>query len=91
MPHTTSVDADEVKEEPSEFNDDDYEYPKHPSIILKKYRVERIQLQDKMEKVPYPRFVVCRRRDLSPRPFDYESNALTKLELPRRAQTLFLM
>ena len=26
MSHTRSVDADEVKEEPSEFNDDDYEY-----------------------------------------------------------------
>ena len=38
MSHTRSVDADEVKEEPSEFNDDDYEYPKHPSIVLKKYR-----------------------------------------------------
>ena len=35
-----------------------------------------------MEKVPYARFVVCRRRDLSPRPFDYESNALTKLSYP---------
>ena len=27
-----------MKEEPSEFNDDDYEYPKHPSIISKKHR-----------------------------------------------------
>ncbi|HTH22533.1 MAG TPA: hypothetical protein VL854_09975 [Nitrososphaeraceae archaeon] len=26
MPDARSVDADEVKEEPSEFNDDDYEY-----------------------------------------------------------------
>ena len=35
-----------------------------------------------MEEIPYARFVVCRRRDLSPRPFDYESNALTKLSYP---------
>jgi len=26
VPDAISVDADEVKEEPSEFNDDDYEY-----------------------------------------------------------------
>ena len=26
--------------------------------------------------------ITCRRRDLSPRPFDYESNALTKLSYP---------
>jgi hypothetical protein len=26
VPNSRSVDADEVKEEPSEFNDDDYEY-----------------------------------------------------------------
>ena len=86
MPHTRSVDADEVKEEPSEFNDDDYEYRSILQLFRKITDVERIQLQDKMEKIPYARFVVCRRRDLSPRPFDYESNALTKLELPRRAQ-----
>ena len=35
-----------------------------------------------IEEIPYAIFVVCRRRDLSPRPFDYESNALTKLSYP---------
>lgn len=35
-----------------------------------------------IEEIPYTIFVVCRRRDLSPRPFDYESNALTKLSYP---------
>jgi hypothetical protein len=82
MPHTRSMDADEVKEEPSEFNDDDYEYRSIIQLFWKSTDVERIQLQDKMEKVPCARFVVCRRRDLSPRPFDYESNALTKLSYP---------
>jgi hypothetical protein len=32
------VDADEVKEEPSEFNDDDYEYRSIIQLFRKKYR-----------------------------------------------------
>jgi hypothetical protein len=76
------VDADEVKEEPSEFNDDDYEYRSILQLFRKSTDVERIQLQEMMEEIPYARFIVCRRRDLSPRPFDYESNALTKLSYP---------
>ena len=38
MPDTRSVDADEVKEEPSEFNDDDYEYRSIIQLFPKKYR-----------------------------------------------------
>ena len=33
--------------------------------------------------------LVCRRRDLSPRPFDYESNALTKLSYPGKLSVAF--
>ena len=76
------MDADEVKEEPSEFNDDDYEYRSILQLFRKSTDFERIQLQEMTEEIPYARFIVCRRRDLSPRPFDYESNALTKLSYP---------
>jgi hypothetical protein len=74
------VDADEVKEEPSEFNDDDYEYRSIIQLFRKSTDVDC--LQEMTEERPSPTFIVCRRRDLSPRPFDYESNALTKLSYP---------
>jgi hypothetical protein len=37
------VDADEVKEEPSEFNDDDYEYRSIIQLFRKKYRFGKIR------------------------------------------------
>jgi hypothetical protein len=48
------------------------------NCILKYQREKRVLLCDKK----------CRRRDLSPRPFDYESNALTKLSYPGKLSSI---
>lgn len=57
MSHTRSVDADEVKEEPSEFNDDDYEYRSILQLIPKSTDLDRIQLQEMMKDMPYARLI----------------------------------
>ncbi len=63
------MDADEVKEEPSEFNDDDYEYRSILQLFRKSTDVERIQLQEIMEEIPYPIFVVMPEAGLEPATF----------------------
>jgi hypothetical protein len=51
------VDADEVKEEPSEFNDDDYEYRSIPQLFRKSTDLERIQFEEMMKVISYARLI----------------------------------
>ena len=57
VPNSRSVDADEVKEEPSEFNDDDYEYRSILQLFPKSTDFERIQLQETMKDIPHARLI----------------------------------